>query len=150
MVPFLSHFYVTLRCIVSLLCFMSNDIKCQLVLINKLKHKYINTPKYKLQWMDEWISSSSKKQHLPIFIVCLCQLLDNLSCENYFLKWKKQQIILAPKNYAKKKKNMNRIKTKRKKETRRQFFIVSLDFRKRRFYLLKNTQEIFEEMDNVS
>lgn len=49
-----------------------------------------------------------------------------------------------------KKKNMNRIKTKRKKETRRQFFIISLDFRKRRFYLLKNTQEIFEEMDNVS
>ena len=45
---------------------------------------------------------------------------------------------------------MNRLKTKRKKETKRQFFIVSLDFRKRRFYLLKNTQEIFEEMDNVS
>ena len=44
-----------------------------------------------------------------------------------------------------KKKNM-----KWKKETRRQFFSVSLDFRKRRFYLLKNTQEIFEEMDNVS
>ena len=43
------------------------------------------------------------------------------------------------------KKNM-----KWKKETRRQFFSVSLDFRKRRFYLLKNTQEIFEEMDNVS
>lgn len=56
---------------------------------------------------------------------------------------KKQQKILAPKNYAKK--NM-----KWKKETRRQFFSVSLDFRKRRFYLLKNTQEIFEEMDNVS
>ena len=50
----------------------------------------------------------------------------------------------------KKKKNMKRIKAKRKKETRRQFFIVSLDFRKRRFYLLKNTPEIFEEMDNVS
>ena len=114
-VPFLSHFYVTLRCIVSLLCFMSNDIKCQLVLINKLKHKYINTPKYKLQWMDEWISSSSKKQHLPIFIVCLCQLLDNLSCENYFLKWKKQQIILAPKNYAKKKKKWTDLKQNGKK-----------------------------------
>ena len=61
-----------------------------------------------------------------------------------FLNEKKQQIILAPKNYAKKK------KMKWKKETRRQFFSVSLDFRKRRFYLLKNTQEIFEEMDNVS
>ena len=48
------------------------------------------------------------------------------------------------------KKNMNRLKTKWKKETRRQFFNVSLDFRKQRFYLLKNTQEIFEEMDNVS
>ena len=60
-----------------------------------------------------------------------------------FLNEKKQQIILAPKNYVKK--NM-----KWKKETRRQFFSVSLDFRKRRFYLLKNTQEIFEEMDNVS
>ena len=44
---------------------------------------------------------------------------------------------------------MNRLKTKWKKETRRQVFNVSLDFRKRRFYLLKNTQEIFEEMDNV-
>ena len=50
----------------------------------------------------------------------------------------------------KKKKNMKRLKAKQKKETRRQFFIVSLDFRKRRFYLLKNTPEIFEEMDNVS
>ena len=49
-----------------------------------------------------------------------------------------------------KKKNMKRLKAKRKKETRRQFFIVSLNFRKRRFYLLKNTPEIFEEMDNVS
>ena len=45
---------------------------------------------------------------------------------------------------------MKRLKAKQKKETRRQFFIVSLDFRKRRFYLLKNTPEIFEEMDNVS
>ena len=58
--------------------------------------------------------------------------------------------ISTQKLCKKKKKKMNRLKTKRKKETRRQFFIVSLDFRKRRFYLLKNTQEIFEEMDNVS
>ena len=58
--------------------------------------------------------------------------------------------ISTQKLCKKTKQNMNRLKTKRKKETRRQFFIVSLDFRKRRFYLLKNTQEIFEEMDNVS
>ena len=150
MVPFLSHFYVTLRCIVPLLCFMSNDIKCQLVLINKLKHKYINTPKYNInEWMNESLIHQTSNIYWFLLFVWLCQLLHNLSCENYFLKWKKQQIILAPKNNAKKK-NMKRLKAKRKKETRRQFFIVSLDFRKRRFYLLKNTPEIFEEMDNVS
>ena len=63
---------------------------------------------------------------------------------------KKTANNISTQKLCKKKKNMNRIKTKRKKETRRQFFIISLDFRKRRFYLLKNTQEIFEEMDNVS
>ena len=63
---------------------------------------------------------------------------------------KKAANNISTQKLCKKKKNMIRPKTKRKKETRRQFFIVSLDFRKRRFYLLKNTQEIFEEMDNVS
>lgn len=63
---------------------------------------------------------------------------------------KKAANNISTQKLCKKKKNMKRLKAKQKKETRRQFFIVSLDFRKRRFYLLKNTPEIFEEMDNVS
>ena len=115
-VPFLSHFYVTLRCIVSLLCFVSNDIKCQLVLINKLKHKYINTPKYNInEWMNESLIHQTSSIYWFLLFVWVCQLLDNLSCENYFLKWKKQQIILAPKNYAKKKKTWSDLKQNGKK-----------------------------------